>query len=312
MEKNEGRTIPISKDRCSECGSVNLIYDYSVGETICKGCGLVIHDEMMDRGPEWRAFTKEEKESRSRVGVPASYSFDDKGLSTSIGRIDRDFMGRKLPISTRIKMWRLKKWQYRSRVHSSIQRNLSQAMMELDRLSDKVSVPRPVKERAAVIYRRALDKGLVQGRSIAGVVAASLYAACRITGMPRRLREISGASLVGWKDVARCYRLILRELNIQMPLVDPAGFLSKIADRAGVSGETRGLAVRVLQEAKERHALAGKDPIGLAAAALYIACMESGERKTQKHLANAAGVSEVTLRNRYRTLKRQLELEPPD
>jgi transcription initiation factor TFIIB len=299
-------------DHCPECGSQNLIHDYDSGETVCGACGLVLSEQMMDKGPEWRAFTQEEKESRSRVGIPTSYSVHDKGLSTAISRIDRDAFGRKLPLSTRLQMWRLRKWQIRSRVHSSIDRNLAQAMAELDRLSDKVYVPSPIKEKAAVIYRKALDKGLVRGRSIAAIAAAALYAACRTSGTPRTLREISEASLVDKKDVARCYRLLLRELDIQMPIADPLTYISKIAERTGISGRTQGLAIEILREARRKRAAAGKDPMGLAAAALYIACLKNSEKKTQKEIAEAAGVTEVTVRNRYKTLKRQLGIELPD
>ena len=266
----------------------------------------------MDKGPEWRAFTREEKESRSRVGVPTSYSMHDKGLSTAIGRVDRDAFGRRLPLSTRLQMWRLRKWQIRSRVHSSVDRNLAQAMSELDRLSDKAYIPGPVKERAAVIYRKALDKGLVRGRSIAAIAAAALYAACRITGTPRTLRDIAESSLVNKKDVARCYRLLLRELSVQMPISDPLTYISKIAENANISGQTQGLAVKVLHEARQKRVAAGKDPMGLAAAALYIATKLNDEKKTQKEIAEAAGVTEVTVRNRYKTLKRQLGLALPD
>jgi transcription initiation factor TFIIB len=267
---------------------------------------------MMDKGPEWRAFTQEEKASRSRVGVPTSYSVHDKGLSTAIGRVDRDAFGRKLPLSTRLQMWRLRKWQIRSRVHSSVDRNLAQAMAELDRLSDKVYLPGSVKEKAAVTYRKALDKGLVRGRSIAAIAAASLYAACRTTSTPRTLREISEASLVDKKDVARCYRLLLRELDIKMPIANPLTYISKIAERTGISGRTQGLAIKLLRDAKRKRAAAGKDPMGLAAAALYIACLMKGEKKTQKDIAEAAGVTEVTVRNRYKTLKKQLGIELPE
>jgi len=267
---------------------------------------------MMDEGPEWRAFTQEEKESRSRVGIPTSYSVHDKGLSTSIDRIDRDAFGRKLPLSTRLQMWRLRKWQIRSRVHSSIDRNLAQAMTELDRLSDKVSAPAAVKEKAALIYRKALDEGLVRGRSIAAIAAASLYASCRITGTPRNLREISSASLVKKKDVARCYRLLLRKLNIRMPIADPLIYITKIAQRSDVPGYVQASAVKILNEARSKHISAGKDPMGLAAAALYIACKQAGEKKTQKEIADAAGVTEVTVRNRFKNLKRRLKLDIPD
>jgi transcription initiation factor TFIIB len=312
LSKKEARTRQRLVDKCPECGSDNLVHDYDTGETVCGDCGLVLYEQMMDKGPEWRAFTQEEKASRSRVGVPTSYSVHDKGLSTAISQVDRDAFGRKLPLSTRLQMWRLRKWQIRSRVHSSIDRNLAQAMAELDRLSDKVYIPSPIKEKAAVIYRKALDKGLVRGRSIAAIAAAALYAACRGSGTPRTLREISEASLVDKKDVARCYRLLLRELEVHMPIADPLTYVSKIAERTGISGKTQGAAIQILREARRKRAAAGKDPMGLAAAALYIACLQNNEKKTQKDIAEAAGVTEVTVRNRYKTLKKQLNLELPD
>ena len=312
MSKKEAGVRQRLVDKCPECGSPNLVHDYDTGETVCGDCGLVLYEQMMDKGPEWRAFTQEEKASRSRVGVPTSYSVHDKGLSTAISQVDRDAFGRKLPLSTRLQMWRLRKWQIRSRVHSSIDRNLAQAMAELDRLSDKVYIPPPIKEKAAVTYRKALDKGLVRGRSIAAIAAAALYAACRGSGTPRTLREIAEASLVDKKDVARCYRLLLRELEVHMPIADPLTYVSKIAERTGISGKTQGVAIQILREARNRRAAAGKDPMGLAAAALYIACLQNGEKKTQKDIAEAAGVTEVTVRNRYKTLKKQLKLELPD
>jgi transcription initiation factor TFIIB len=312
LSKKESGVRQRLVDKCPECGSSNLIHDYDTGETVCGDCGLVLYEQMMDKGPEWRAFTQEEKASRSRVGVPTSYSVHDKGLSTAISQVDRDAFGRKLPLSTRLQMWRLRKWQIRSRVHSSIDRNLAQAMAELDRLSDKVYIPPPIKEKAAVTYRKALDKGLVRGRSIAAIAAAALYAACRGSGTPRTLREIAEASLVDKKDVARCYRLLLRELDVHMPIADPLTYVSKIAERTGISGKTQGIAIGILREARKKRAAAGKDPMGLAAAALYIACLKNNEKKTQKDIAEAAGVTEVTVRNRYKTLKKQLDLELPE
>jgi transcription initiation factor TFIIB len=307
--KKEARSQQTLRDKCPECNRANLIHDYDTGETVCGDCGLVLYGQMMDKGPEWRAFTQEEKASRSRVGMPTSYSAHDKGLSTAISQIDRDAFGRKLPLSTRLQMWRLRKWQIRSRAHSSVDRNLAQAMAELERLSDKVYVPRPIKEKAAVIYRKALDKSLVRGRSIAAITAAAVYAACRGSGTPRALYEIAEASLVDKKDVAHCYRLLLRELDMHMPIADSLTYVSKVAERTGISGKTQGIAIRILREARKERAAAGKDPTGLAAAALYIACLQNNEKKTQKDIAEAAGVTEVTVRNRYKTLKRQLKLE---
>jgi transcription initiation factor TFIIB len=299
-------------EKCPECSSKNLVHDYDTGETVCGDCGLVVYEQMMDKGPEWRAFTQQEKASRSRVGAPTSYSIHDKGLSTTISQVDRDAFGRKLPTSTRLQMWRLRKWQIRSRVHSSIDRNLAQAMSELERLASKVNISPPTKEKAAVIYRRALDKGLVRGRSINSIAAAALYAACRSSGTPRTLREIAKSSLVDKKDVARCYRLLLQELDVQMPIADPLTYVSKIAEKNEISGKTQGAAIAILRDARRKRIAAGKDPMGLAAAALYIACLQHNEKKTQRDIAEAAGVTEVTVRNRYKALKKQLNLEVPD
>jgi transcription initiation factor TFIIB len=297
-----------SVSHCPECGSDQLVEDYDQGELICQACGLVLTDHALNRGPEWRAFTKEEKDERGRVGIPTSYSIHDKGLSTVIDRVNRDAYGRQLPLSTRLQMLKLRKWQIRTRVHSSADRNLAQAMAELDRLTDKLHIPAPIKERAAVVYRKALDSGLVRGRSIAAIAAAALYAACRSSETPRTLKEVSSASRIRKKDVARCYRLLLRELDIKMPVEDPVRCISKIANRVGIATQTERRGIKILEEAKRKGIVAGKDPMGLAAAALYVACVLEGERKTQKEIAEVANVTEVTVRNRYKGLKDALGL----
>jgi transcription initiation factor TFIIB len=299
-------------DSCPECTSKNLVHDYDTGETICGDCGLVVYEQMMDKGPEWRAFTQQEKASRSRVGAPTTYSIHDKGLSTTISQVDRDAYGRKLSLSTRIQMWRLRKWQIRSRVRSSSDRNLAQAMSELDRLTGVLYISPQVKEKAAVLYRRALEKGLVRGRSINSIAAASLYVACRTSATARTLNEIAEASLVDKKDVGRCYRLLLQDLEVKMPIADPLTYISKIAEKNHVSGKTQGAAIAILREARAKRVVAGKDPMGLAAAVLYIACLQNNEKITQKDIAEAAGVTEVTVRNRYKGLKTQLKLQVPE
>ena len=304
--KRKGWELP---DVCPECGSRNLIQDYDTGEIICGDCGLVITELSIDEGPEWRAFTQSEKESRSRIGIPLSYSVHDKGLTTMIGKVSRDVFGRKLSLKAKLQMLRLRKWQIRSRVHSSIDRNLAQAMGDLDRLCDKLHIPLPIKERAAIVYRKALEKGLVRGRSISAIVAASLYLACRQSHTPRTLNEVAESSPVDRKDIARCYRLLLRELDVSIPVPEPERCISKIAARVGVQEKTQRLAKRILEEARRKKVTAGKDPMGLAAAALYIACVLNKEKRTQKKIADAAGVTEVTIRNRYKGLKEALNLD---
>ncbi len=294
---------------CPECGSGNLIEDFDLGEIICRACGLVLSEHAINSGPEWRAFTKEEKDDRGRVGIPISYSIHDKGLSTVIDRVNRDAYGRSIPLQTRLEMLRLRKWQIRTRVHSSADRNLAQAMAELDRLTDMLHIPATIKERAAIVYRKALDAGLVRGRSIAAIAAASLYAACRASETPRTLKDVAATSKIRKKDIARCYRLLIRELDLRMPVEDPVKCISKIATKVEITMPTQHRAIRIINEAKKKGIVAGKDPMGLAAAALYVACVLETEKKTQKEIAEVANVTEVTVRNRYKGLKESLKLD---
>ncbi len=293
---------------CPECRSANLVEDYDLGEIICHNCGLVLSEHALNQGPEWRAFTKEEKDERGRVGLPTSFSIHDKGLSTVIDRVNRDASGRQLPLATRLEMLRLRKWQIRTRVHSSTDQNLAQAMAELDRLTDVLHIPASIKERAALVYRKALGNALVRGRSIAAMTAGSLYAACRISETPRTLKDVAAASRIRKKDVARCYRLLVRELDLRMPVVDPVKCISKIATGVEISMLTQQRAIRIINEAKKKGIVTGKDPMGLAAASLYVACVLEGEKKTQKEIADVANVTEVTVRNRYKGLKKALNV----
>ncbi|MFQ6075514.1 MAG: transcription initiation factor IIB family protein [Candidatus Bathyarchaeia archaeon] len=296
--------------KCPECGSPNLVRDEEMGEVICSECGLVISEGIINPGPEWRAFTPEERSARRRVGPPSSQALYDKGLSTTI-RVGRDSSGRALSPETRYRMMRLRRWNIRSRMRTTFERNLLQAMNELELLCDKLQIPLNVKETAAVIYRRALKEDLVRGRSIAAVAAASLYAACRMTNTPRSLKEVAEASTRDKKEVARCYRLLLSELRLKMPIDAPIQYVSKIANGAGISQEVQSRAIEVLREAREKKLTVGKDPIGVAAAALYIAAQILGVKMTQKELAVAANVTEVTIRNRYKGLIKGFELASP-
>ncbi len=294
--------------RCPECGGLHIIKDTEIGEFACSDCGLVVKGKILDGGPEWRAFTPEEKQTKSRVGRPNKYSVYDKGLSTTI-EIGRDAYGRRLPPKVRRQMWRLRKWQIRAKVYGTTNRNLLYAMMELERLSEKLHVPSSVQEMAAVIYRKALGKDLIRGRCITAIVAAALYAACRYTKIPRTLNEVAEASVRKRGELAKCYRLLVRTLGIQMPPDDPLDYVSKIGEKAGVSSRTQGIAMKIIREAKRKHVTSGKDPSGLAAAALYIASQFKNEMVTQSELSRAADVTQVTIRNRKKELVEKLGLE---
>ena len=297
-----------SVGNCPRCGKGPMVIDSSGGELFCGQCGFVVKEKIEESGPEWRAFSKEEKDDRSRTGIPASLAMHDMGLATVIGIENRDASGKSLPTSIRSTIERLRTWDGRSQVHEPVDRNLRQAFSELDRLTDKLNVGDAVIEKAAYIYRKALERGLVRGRSISALIAASIYAACRDTETPRTLKDFAAVSNVKKKDIARCYRLLLKEMDLRMPVVDSTKCVSRIASKSGLSEVTKRKALEILKKASETMTSAGKDPMGLAAAALYVACVMQGENKTQKDVAEAAGVTEVTIRNRYKGLKTILDI----
>ena len=294
--------------RCPECGSTNLVADSEMGEYVCSRCGLVIEENIPSHEAEWRAFTPQERDARARAGTPTDYSHYDKGLSTVI-RVERDAFGRPLSPKVKQQMWRLRRWQTRSKVHASQSRNLMLAMSELQRLSDILHIPSSVQDMAAIIYRKTLNEGLVRGRSISGMVAGALYAAIRFSKLPRTLKEIAEASQRTQKEIARSYSVIVRNLDMRMPIDDPTYYVTKVAEKAKVSSDVEGLAIHLIKIAKKNYATTGKDPSGLAAAILYLSARMLNEKVTQARLAKAANVTEVTVRNRKRDLMKSLKLE---
>lgn len=305
------KLYPVEEIReCPQCGSDKLIYDPVRGELICAVCGYVVSEREIDKGPEWRAFDTEEREKRSRVGAPITRYTPD-ALATDIDWRSKDAAGRELGLRKKVEMFRLRRWHMRARVQSSLERNLSQAQQELDRLGAQLGLPKRVLDRAREIYRRALEIGLVRGRSIESVIAAAIYAACREMKIPRTLDEIARFTRAGRKDVARCYRLLLRETALKVPLPSPVDFAPRIGNMLKLSAATVREAIDILKRAQQLGITAGKDPAGLAAAAIYIAALKRGEVRTQKEVARAAQVTEVTVRNRYKELVKRLKIDLP-
>ncbi len=295
-----------SSNKCPRCGKNSLVLDGMGSEYYCADCGLVVKEKITDTGPEWRFVAGDEKGDRSRVGVPTSIAMHAMGLATVIGGLNKDAAGRSLSGSMKSTVERLRTWDRRSQVHESEDRNLRQAFSELRRSADKLAVSEAVTEKAAYYYRKALERNLVRGRSITAMMAASLYAACRDGEVPRTLKDVVAVSNVKKKDLARSYRLLHREMDFRMPVADASKCISGIASRAGMSEKTQRRAREILFRARQTGISAGKDPMGMAASALYVACMLEGVGKTQKDVADAARVTEVTIRNRYKGLREAL------
>lgn len=296
----------ITEQRCPSCGKRKIVTDENSGELFCAFCGFVINDKIEDTGAEWRTFSNEAS-NRTRVGAGTSLTMHDMGLSTVIGAANKDSTGKPLSASMKSSIERLRTWDSRTQAHSSSDRNLRQALNEMDKLKDKLALADAVIEKAAYIYRKAMEKKLVRGRSIQGLVAACLYAACRDTETPRTLDDVAKGINIRRKDVARCYRLLYRELEFKMPVVDPVKAVSRIASIVELSEKSKRKAVDILNQAKKIGIVAGKDPMGMAAAALYLACITSGEVKSQKQISIASGVTEVTIRNRCAGLRKMLQ-----
>ena len=286
---------------CPECGG-HAIHDEEHGETVCESCGLVIEADNVDRGPEWRAFDAKEKDEKSRVGAPTTNTMHDKGLSTNIDWRDKDAYGNSLGSRQRQKMQRLRKWNERFRTRDSKERNLKQALGEIDRMASALGLPENVRETASVIYRRALDEDLLPGRSIEGVATSCVYAAARMAGVPRSLDEIAEVSRVEKSEVARTYRYVVRELSLEVKPADPEQYVPRFASELGLSDEAERRARQLLKNAKEKGVHSGKSPVGLAAAAVYAASLLTNEKTTQANVSKVADISEVTIRNRYHEL----------
>jgi transcription initiation factor TFIIB len=294
--------------KCPECGSTHLSKDYSRAELVCQHCGLVIDEDLIDHGPEWRAFDSEQREKRARTGAPMTYTIHDKGLSTMIGWQNRDSYGKSIPTRNRAQLYRLRKWQTRTRISDSTERNLAIALSSLDRMSSTLGLPRNVRETAAMIYRKAVRRKLIRGRSIEGVSAAVLYAACRQCNVPRTLEEIGRVASMPKKEIGRNYRNISRKLELKLLPTTPQDYISRFSSQLSLSNDVQAKTNEILKKAANEELTSGRGPTGLAAAALYMATILCGERRTQREVADVAGVTEVTIRNRYKELAEKLDI----
>ncbi len=293
---------------CPECGSSNIEHDSFRAEVSCSRCGEVILESMIDEGQEWRAFDADQRQEKARAGGPLSFTKPNRGLSTHIDQFNRDDSGKSLPAYTRNQMYRLRSWHKRASTSTSMERNLKTALHELKRIISTLRLPHAVAEETAMIYRQAVRKGLIRGRLIEEVLTSCLYITCRKRRIPRTLDELAEVSGIDKKDIGRTYRFLKDELDIEVPLSNPVDYIPRFASQLDLNGKVQEEAKRILEEALHMGLISGRGPTGVAAAALYISSVTLGEKRTQKQVAEAAGVTEVTIRNRYAELKEEMNL----
>jgi transcription initiation factor TFIIB len=287
---------------CTDCGSTKIVTRFNEGHTVCSACGLVL-DQVIDTTgrPVYN-----DSQSTSQSGPAISNLKADYGLSTEIGSSSDAFGGR-LSSSTRHRMRRLR-W-INSRSSKSEIRNLRTALRELKRLAASLGINQETQSTASMYYRKALKAKLIRGRSIASMVAASLYLAARKHKFSIILKDLERYSSVEKKVIARCMRTIMQELNIKPSLTTAADHVPRLVSKLELTHETSNEARKILVEARKNKLDVGKSPMSVAAAAIYLACLRTGERRTQQQVAEAAQTTPVTLRNRFRAISEALTID---
>jgi len=299
-----GNLNSLSVESCSECGSSLLLRDTENAEVVCGKCGFVVTTRLTDRGPEWRAFTPEERKQKVRVGAPQTFMLHDKGLSTKIDW--RDISG--FAPEKRAQLYRIRQWQQRSRVSSSTEKSLALALSKISRISDMLSLPKNIVETSAITYRKAVNEGLTRGRSIRAMATVATYLACRQNKLIRTIAELSRASGIDRKEIASNYRFLVRKMKIFVPPMKPNQHITKLSNQIGLDGLTEGIAHKILIGAKKQKLTSGRGAKSVAAAACYIASIITGNYKTQREVSEAADLTEVTIRNRYREMMKRLKI----
>jgi transcription initiation factor TFIIB len=282
---------------CPNCGDGQKIIDVESGELICTKCGFVIYERVGDEQEGWSVLASEPR-SKLRAS-PTSLARSGMGLSTIIGRPDKS-AGSGLNAAMRSTFDRLRAWDFR--VKGQDERSLRRAFIELDRLRSIIQLSDAIVEKTAYIYRRAQERGLVRGRTMRAILGAAIYIVQREMGISGTLDDIIEATNTKEKDLARAYRILLRELDLKVPMLDPIKCISRVANKANISERTKRRAMGMIHDVIKSGQAAGKDPMGLAASVLYLACLGSNETKSQATIADAAGVSEVTLRKNQRLI----------
>ncbi|MFW9785231.1 MAG: transcription initiation factor IIB family protein [Candidatus Heimdallarchaeota archaeon] len=281
---------------CPECGG-NIISIQETGDILCNQCGLVIQEKSVDFSHNGRrAYSTEEKSQRERTGSPISGLVPDIGLTTTIDRkkINNPDLKRAAKWDTRMT------WE---------KRNLLIATTELKRIANNLNLPNHVKEEAMRLYKEVFRRKLLRGRSINSMIAASLYYSVRKYKVSRTLHEILKETAEKDKNVRRCYRVLIRELNLKAPNTKPINLVPRYIAELGLSSEIETIATKIVKLFTSNFGTSGKDPKGIVGGAIYISCKLKGLSLTQKQIADLIGITEVTLRSRYKEITQKLKIK---
>lgn len=300
-DTNREETAPEGSDRgdglaCPECGSDQVVRDPRRGELACANCGLVLQENEIDPGPEWRAFNAQDRDKRARTGPPRTELRHDRGLGSEIGHT-----GTGITAATRRRFHRLRRYHQRATYRPGADRNLMRALTEIQRLTGALNLPEDVAKTAARIFRQAKKREFLHGRSLEATATAAVYAAARIHQAPRLFDDVVEHAQADEQGIRRTYRSLLHELELPVPTTQPRELVAQLASQLGLREPVPGHAHAILEAAGEKVTV-GKNPAGVAAAALYLAALDTPQRVIQDEVANAAGVTAVTVRKRIKEL----------
>ena len=284
------------------CMHLFKVTDVSTGEVTCRNCGVVISEKPVDYGTESSSQSMDDYQKGSRTGQKISLKMADMGLSTIIHQKDRDSSGKIISGQNKRSFHRLRMWDRNSRSAVTNQSYIK-AFTFLDGIRSKLGLPEHVVEKSAYLFRKAGQNKLLYGRSSISVLCAVVYLACRETDTPRTISDIAEISGIKKKSIQRTYRLLVQTLGVRSNAYSPDEFLSRISSKAKVSEKTKREAVKILDFGHKKGITSGKNPMSMAAAAVYLAIKNNKDNISQTVISQASGISAVTIRNRVKELE---------
>ncbi len=304
MSRVSGIDTRFDEERtCPECAGTHIVVDDIRGELVCDDCGLVLSDRAMDASPEWSAYSPEEAARISHTGTPRDPLTGAAGLTTVIPSPHRDAHGNSIPLDGRAALYRIQRLQRHASHGLPGERSLPEAIRALERCVAALDLPRNVRDEAGFLCRKAIQRQLARGRSIEVLVAAAVYAACRIAGVPRTLDELERVTGLPKTRVGAAYRSLHRELALAVHVSHPADYVERFCSELGLDRRVEREALALVREFEPSGSATSVSPCGTAGAAIYLASIVVGEPRSEKTIAWVAGVSEVTLRNRFLEMK---------
>ena len=283
------------------CSESIIITDSETGEIICQSCGRILQENITDIRKEDRSFTQDQH-------MPTSLTMHDMGLSTIIGKYNRDFVGKPLGYAMKQSMKRMRIWDSRSQAKTSSEKNLRIALYEMVKLKEKIGLSDAIIDRAAYLYRKAAKAQLVRGRTVKSIVGACVYAACRDMETTRTIIDISNHLQEKRKLIARSYRILFQNLRLTVPVTDPINCIIKFANNLQIPEITKREAIKIFDTLKEKELTAGKNPNAVAATVIYMAGIKTNINLSQHEIARISGITSVTIRNRLQDYKKYIEL----